>query len=515
MLELLEFDDTKAATYRKVAEVAAFPVDRELEFTLGGGQTQVIRPGGWVVLDADGRAHGVDGKVFADTYVRVGPQRFRKTATVRAYCVPRPFTLETTLQDGFAESSLSEFPAGSWAVRNPGGEVYVIDADVFPRLYERVDSTSMPVPLAANEVNVGLLERLTRQGPKRILALDGGGVRGAVTLGILARLEAELRSSCGRPDAVLADHFDLIGGTSTGAIIAAALARSRSVAYITKMYTALAGKVFGKKKPMGGILWDRYDHAALEAALKDEFGDLTIGDAAFRTGLCIVTKRVDTASTWPILNHPGGAYYAHNSALRVVDVLRASTAAPTYFAPQHLAETHWRGVFADGGVSMHNNPALQLFLVATLQGFPFRWMPRARLLTLVSVGTGYWEKSFRVPTSPKPAFWAKTVPALLMADAESLVETVMLYLSQSHGARSMDGEIGNLSNDLLGDIEHLRYIRFDPLLDLGAFHDVGEHLHASELEDARDLAAAARIHALLRIGEKYAVDHVDAQIIEQ
>ena len=62
--------------------------------------------------------------------------------------------------------------------------------------------------------------RLTAPGPKRILALDGGGIRGVLTLGYLARIEAILRARSSTPETFcLADYFDLIGGTSTGSII--------------------------------------------------------------------------------------------------------------------------------------------------------------------------------------------------------------------------------------------------------------------------------------------------------
>ena len=59
---------------------------------------------------------------------------------------------------------------------------------------------------------------------KRILALDGGGVRGIVTLAFLELMEHQLREELGRPNLVLADHFDLIGGTAVGSIIATILA---------------------------------------------------------------------------------------------------------------------------------------------------------------------------------------------------------------------------------------------------------------------------------------------------
>ena len=60
-------------------------------------------------------------------------------------------------------------------------------------------------------------------GPKRMLSLDGGGVRGAIAIGFLERLETLIEEIEGQPT-LLCDWFDFIGGTSTGAIIAGALA---------------------------------------------------------------------------------------------------------------------------------------------------------------------------------------------------------------------------------------------------------------------------------------------------
>src|SRR5215471_1531222 len=80
-------------------------------------------------------------------------------------------------------------------------------------------------------------------GPKRILSLDGGGVRGAISIGFLERLEKTIAEIEGRPT-LLCDWFDLIGGTSTGAIIAAALALGFSATDIRKFYHDLAQRVF-------------------------------------------------------------------------------------------------------------------------------------------------------------------------------------------------------------------------------------------------------------------------------
>ncbi len=82
-----------------------------------------------------------------------------------------------------------------------------------------------------------LLDRINRPGPKKILSLDGGGIRGALTLGYLKKIEDILKDrNPDKPDFRLCDYFDLIGGTSTGAIIAASLAIGKTVDEIKTLY---------------------------------------------------------------------------------------------------------------------------------------------------------------------------------------------------------------------------------------------------------------------------------------
>src|SRR5262245_20369609 len=82
-------------------------------------------------------------------------------------------------------------------------------------------------------------------GPKRVLALDGGGLRGVLSLGFLARIESLLRERHGNIETFrLAHYFDLIAGTSTGAIIAAALAQGLTVAEIADHYMKMGTQVF-------------------------------------------------------------------------------------------------------------------------------------------------------------------------------------------------------------------------------------------------------------------------------
>ena len=88
-----------------------------------------------------------------------------------------------------------------------------------------------------------LQQHLEPGGTKRILALDGGGIRGALTLGYLQRIEDVLKEqSDNKENFRLSDYFDLIGGTSTGAIIASCLAIGMKVSQITDLYMKLGGK---------------------------------------------------------------------------------------------------------------------------------------------------------------------------------------------------------------------------------------------------------------------------------
>lgn len=352
-----------------------------------------------------------------------------------------------------------------------------------------------------------LLERLTSPGPKRVLALDGGGIRGALSLGFLGRIEDILRSRHQRPDLKLCDYFDLIGGTSTGAIIAAGLAIGMTASEIKQIYLELGGKVFGRKKR----LWQRvaalFDAKPLEEELLKVFEDRTLGDPSILTGLCIVAKRADTGSTWPLLNHPGGKYYGQNKDIRLRNAVRASTAAPVYFVPEKLNVGGGQiGAFVDGGVSMANNPALQLFLVATLKGFPFQWDQGGDRLLVVSVGTGCWSRKDDVDAVAKGKLWdwAVQVPSMLMEDATWQNQLLLQYLSQSPTPWKIDDEVGDLGSDLLGGRPALSYLRYNVSLEEDGLRALGLSELVPMVDSLREMSAAKNRFDLARIGERAA-----------
>jgi uncharacterized protein len=354
---------------------------------------------------------------------------------------------------------------------------------------------------------MSLSERLRAPGPKRMLALDGGGIRGAISVGFLEKMEQLLRERHGRPDLKLCEYFDLIGGTSTGAIIAGALAIGMDASQIKEMYLELGGRVFGRRQ------WRRWVALFSPEPLQEElerafaFGNRTLGDGTIQTGLCIITKRVDTGSTWSLLNHPEAAFYRHNRSILLRDAIRSSTAAPVYFVPERFEVSHGEtGAFVDGGVSMANNPALQLFLLATLRGFPFRWATGADQLLLVSVGTGVWREQIPVDvvTNSRLWNWASRVPAMLMSDASWQNQLILQYLSTTPTPWEINREVGDLAEDLLTPEPLLSYLRYNVWLDEGGLQEIGLAGLASAVTSLRDMSAARNRYDLTHIGEEAA-----------
>ena len=358
-------------------------------------------------------------------------------------------------------------------------------------------------------------DHLFGSGPKRILALDGGGIRGILTLQFLKRLEEIIRRRTGRADAVLSDYFDLVGGTSTGAIIAAALALGWDVDRINGVYRELGESIFEKRFFRKGLLRPKFPSEPLREALEREFQDIKLGDPeALKTGLAIVAKRLDTGSPWVVHNNPRGKYFDRrpgssaepNRNYLVREIVRASTAAPTYFEPESIRVAKGiEGAFVDGGVSPHNNPSLQLLMLATLSGHAFHWQLGAKQLLLVSMGTGSREPALTTKEvmSMKAAELGLRGLASLMDDASTLNEQILQWLSRSSTARMIDREVGDLSNDVLGDVAPwLTYLRYDALFDGGWLErELGIAFDPEQLESIHEMDKPENMDTLVQIGQ--------------
>ena len=89
-------------------------------------------------------------------------------------------------------------------------------------------------------------QRVRQKGPKRILTCDGGGILGLMSVEILAKIEAVLRDRSGNRKLLLADYFDFVCGTSTGAIIATCIAIGMEVEQIRAFYLQSGPLMFEK-----------------------------------------------------------------------------------------------------------------------------------------------------------------------------------------------------------------------------------------------------------------------------
>ena len=143
-------------------------------------------------------------------------------------------------------------------------------------------------------------DRVSSPGPKKLLALDGGGIRGVITLEVLLRLESLLAEQLGAgDDFVLGDYFDYIGGTSTGAVIAAGLAKGLRVQQLLDLYATRCEEMFDHASLRRRYRY-RYGSLRLREMLQGVLGkDTTLGSEDLKTLLLIMVRNATTDSPWP------------------------------------------------------------------------------------------------------------------------------------------------------------------------------------------------------------------------
>lgn len=180
-----------------------------------------------------------------------------------------------------------------------------------------------------------------------VLALSGGGYRGLYTATILAELEDVL----GKP---LAEHFDLICGTSAGGMLALGLAAEIPAIELKQLFQNQGKRIFGTRtllRRLCGFWWSaKHDAKGLTEVLTSRFGDMTIGELKHRLLIPAVNCTTGLGQFFKTPHHPT---FERDHKMRVVDVGLATAAAPVYFPLARNA----RGVFADGGL-VGNAPGL-------------------------------------------------------------------------------------------------------------------------------------------------------------
>jgi hypothetical protein len=355
-----------------------------------------------------------------------------------------------------------------------------------------------------------------RVGSKKLLALDGGGIRALITIEVLARIEQRLQRRLGRDDSfTLAEYFDFIGGTSTGAILAATLASGMRVEQVRRFYEEHGRQMFGRARVLQRFR-HRYAHQALADKLKEIFGeDTTLGSERLRTLLLIVVRNARTDSPWPVTNNPQALFNDRsrgdcNLDLPLWQLVRASTAAPTYFSPEVVTLGGQELLFVDGGVTTYNNPAFLLFLMATAAPYRLQWPTGADRLLLVSVGTG---RSAAANSDLRPEqmnllFNAASIPAALIFAAAVEQDLLCRMFGRCLAGEAIDLEVGPLRHpEPTGLPDLFTYLRYDADLSRTGLDRLG--LPDIRPRDVQRLDSTAHMADLQRVGRALAERVVD------
>jgi uncharacterized protein len=347
---------------------------------------------------------------------------------------------------------------------------------------ERLPCAPLASPCLASQpwtaYNCGVASSDNAPKRRHVLALDGGGIRGVFSLEILARMEQLLREKTGRPDFVLAEHFDMIAGTSTGAIIAAFLSWGEPVSRIQDFYKTEARRIFVRAplwRLRRGILDERYLTAFLKGFfVEDDSTAALLGSGRLRTLLLLVMRNASTSSAWPVTNNPAAVFNSRrrsdgapnpecNLNLPLWQLVRASAAAPAYFPPEVVQLGERRHEFIDGGITAYNNPAFIAFLTATLPQYRIQWPAGPEYLSVVSVGTG----QARRPPNPWLRRWfnllshALAVPDGLMDAIAREQDVLCRAIGDCVFGASLDAELGDMVKAPAPWPKQFTYVRYN------------------------------------------------------
>ena len=362
-----------------------------------------------------------------------------------------------------------------------------------------------------------LAARYENEQPRKILSLDGGGIRGVLTLEILLELEKQLKTELKKDDSFrLSDFFDYVGGTSTGAIIAAGLSRGMSVTELLNFYEEKGEAMFDKAFLLKRVKYF-YNDGPLLKELKKTFGegDIDLKSGGFKSLLLVVTMNRSTDSPWPISNNPHARYNNPtrpdcNLRIPLYQLVRASTAAPAYFRPETLqwdpTNPEKTFVFVDGGVTPYNNPSFLMYRMATQRPYGLNWKTGEKNLLIVSVGTG---------SAPSPGVYnnlldtLKELPNNLMYAMQVDQDINCRTVGRCIFGSSIDRELGDMipldANDEILSLDsdasrHFSYVRYNANLSEEGLKEMG--LGHIDSDDVRQMDSVEYIDKLREVGKK-------------
>ncbi len=248
----------------------------------------------------------------------------------------------------------------------------------------------------------------------KVLAIDGGGIRGIIPAVILSELQTRLFAD-------LYTVFDLIAGTSTGGIIALGIGTRcknggpYSPDELVDLYVQNGPAIF-KKNPLTTelqVVGPKYSPDALETTLTQYFQD-----TEFQTALTpLLISSYDLQSQLPFFFKSHRIAGDSSFNWKVTDIARATSAAPTFFPPLHLVSGDQDYALVDGGVFV-NNPSMAAYAEAR------SLYPAAPNIVVVSVGTGDRQDQITYATAKDWGLlgWAKQIVPVFMDSVSEAVD---------------------------------------------------------------------------------------------
>jgi hypothetical protein len=249
---------------------------------------------------------------------------------------------------------------------------------------------------------------------RTILCLDGGGMRGILTIQLLKKLEAVAGIPCHQ-------LFDMVAGTSTGGIIA-----GHTAIEIEKMYEDLVTQVFDKR-----FLGNRFVNPPAftkqkyRELLKGIVKDITIQDACASTSTDLMITSHDMSASeetfFSCFRQPDGSHYGTYKDILLRAAMEATMSAPTYFYPLER--------FVDGGTTTYNNPSLAAYMEAVSYSRPDKNAAlsdyKLDAITLFSFGTGISLQFIKPEDTINPkgldlAFWLNWLMTVTGQDASAM-----------------------------------------------------------------------------------------------
>jgi len=288
----------------------------------------------------------------------------------------------------------------------------------------------------------------------KVLSIDGGGIRGIIPAIIVDAIQQRLGKEPWQ-------SFDLIAGTSTGGIITVGIGtacnngKPYSPQQLVDLYVQNGAAIFKKNifTPEKEILLPKYSPAGLEGVLKKFFGETEL-KSAFTP---LLVSSYDLQSQLPFFFKSHKIYLSDDYNWWVRDIARATSAAPTFFPPFHLARGKQDYALVDGGVFV-NNPSMAAYVEAR------RLYPAAPKVTVVSVGTGDRQDHIKYADAKDWGLlgWAKHIIPVLMDSVSEAVDYELQSLPECTNHRlqvpNLPKDAADMDNVTPGNIANLQTI---------------------------------------------------------